>query len=176
MNAGWVDTMGKDFYLYRDGNTLSISRGIKAIFEEVSKVAAAVGVPMLEYPEEDFWKKSSIMSTYFRAAFDKEGTVAKISGPYSVKSRYITEDLPYGLVPIKKLGQQFNVATPVIDAVIEFASVINQTDYMKEDAVIEFASVINQTDYMKEGMSLEEMGIAGLGRDKLEEVLEQGFS
>jgi opine dehydrogenase len=98
------------------------------------------------------------MSTYFRAAFDKEGTVAKISGPESVKSRYITEDLPYGLVPIKKLGQQFSVSTPVIDAVIEFASVINQTDYMKE------------------GMSLEEMGIAGLGRDKLEEVLEQGFS
>ena len=158
MNAGWVDTMGKDFYLYRDGNTLSISRGIKAIFEEVSKVAAAVGVPMLGYPEEDFWKKSSIMSTYFRAAFDKEGTVTKISGPESVRSRYITEDLPYGLVPIKKLGQQFNVATPVIDAVVEFASVINQTDYMKED------------------MSLEEMGIAGLGRDKLEEVLEQGFS
>jgi opine dehydrogenase len=158
MNAGWVDTMGKGFYLYRDGNTLSISRGIKAVFEEVSKVAAAVGVPMLEYPEEDFWKKSSIMSTYFRAAFDKEGTVAKISGPESVKSRYITEDLPYGLVPIKKLSQQFNVATPVIDAVIEFASVINQTNYMKE------------------GMSLEEMGIAGLGRDKLKEVLDQGFS
>jgi opine dehydrogenase len=158
MNAGWVDTMGRGFCLYRDGNTLSISRGIKAVFEEVSKVAAAVGVPMLEYPEEDFWKKSSIMSTYFRAAFDKEGTVAKISGPESVKSRYITEDLPYGLVPIKKLGQQFNVATPVIDAVIEFASVINQTNYMKE------------------GMSLEEMGIAGLGRDKLKEVLDQGFS
>jgi len=36
--------------------------------------------------------------------------------------------------------------------------------------------VINQTDYMKEGMSLEEMGIAGLGRDKLEEILEQGYS
>ena len=158
MNAGWVDAMGEGFYLYRDGSTLSIARGIKRVFEEVSKAADALGVKMLEYPEEDFWKKSTIMSTYFRAAFDKEGIVTKISGPESVKSRYITEDIPYGLVPIKKLGQRFNVSTPVIDAVIEFASVINQTDYMKE------------------GMSLEEMGIAGLGRNKLEEVLEQGFS
>ena len=157
MNAGWIDTIGKDFYFYRDGNTLSISRGIKAVFEEVSKVADALGIKMIEYPEEDFWKKSAIMSSYVRASFDKEGAVAKISGPESVKSRYITEDLPYGLVPIKRLANQFNVSTPLIDAIIEFASVINQTDYMKE------------------GISLEELGIAGLGRDELNQVLDEGF-
>lgn len=157
MNAGWVDTMGKDFYLYRDGNTLSISRGIKRVFEEVSKVADAIGVKMLEYPEEDFWKKSTIMSTYFRATFDKEGAVTKISGPSSVKSRYITEDLPYGLVPIKKLAQQYDVSTPLIDAAIEFGSVINQTDYTKE------------------GISLEELGIAGLSKDELKRMLDDGF-
>ena len=157
MNAGWVDTVGKDFYLYRDGNTLSISRGIKKVFEEVSQVADAIGVKMLEYPEEDFWKKSTIMSTYFRATFDKEGAVTKISGPSSVKSRYITEDLPYGLVPIKKLAQQYDVSTPFIDAVINFGSVINQTDYMKE------------------GISLEELGISGFSKDQLKRMLSEGF-
>ena len=157
MNAGWVDTAGKDFYLYRDGNTLSVSRGIKRVFEEVSQVAGAFGVTMLDYPEEDFWKKSSIMSTYFRAVFDKEGMVNKISGPESVKSRYITEDLPYGLVPIRKFAQQYDISTPLIDAVIEFGSVINQTDYMKE------------------GISLEELGIAGLSKDELKQVLNEGF-
>jgi opine dehydrogenase len=156
MNAGWIDAAGKDFYLYRDGNTLSISRGIKAVFEEVSKVANAIGATMLEYPEEDFWQKSSIMSTYFRAAFDKEGAVAKISGPSSVKSRYITEDIPYGLVPVAKLARKFNVATPIIDSVIELASVINQINYLEE------------------GMSLEELGIADLSKEELQKVLETG--
>jgi len=156
MNAGWIDAVGKDFYFYRDGNTLSISRGIKAIFEEVSKVANAIGIKMTEYPEEDFWKKSAIMSTYVRATFDKEGAVAKISGPSSVKSRYITEDVPYGLVPISKLARKFNVATPLIDSVIEFASVINQINYREE------------------GMSLEELGIADLSKEELQKVLETG--
>lgn len=144
LNAGWIDTAGKNFFLYRDGTTLSIARGIKAVFEEVSHVAAAIGVKMLEYPEEDFWKKSTIMSTYFRAFFDKDGAAAKISGPSSLTTRYITEDLPFGLVPIKKLALQFKVATPAMDAIITLASIINQTDYMKE------------------GLSLEELGIAGL--------------
>jgi opine dehydrogenase len=157
MNAGWVDTAGKDFYLYRDGSTLSVARGIKRVFEEVSQVAGAMGVTMLDYPEQDFWKKSTIMSTYFRAVFDMEGMVNKISGPESVKSRYITEDVPYGLVPIRKFAQQYDISTPLIDAVIEFGSVINQTDYMKE------------------GISLEELGIAGLSKDDLKQVLNEGF-
>ncbi|UCH07033.1 MAG: NAD/NADP octopine/nopaline dehydrogenase family protein [Deltaproteobacteria bacterium] len=157
MNAGWVDSAGKDFYLYRDGNTVSVSRGIKRVFEEVSQVAGAIGVTMLDYPEEDFWKKSTIMSTYFKAVFDREGMVNKISGPESVKSRYITEDLPYGLVPIRKFAQQYGISTPLIDAVIEFGSVINQTDYMKE------------------GISLEELGIAGLSKDDLKQVIDEGF-
>jgi len=157
MNAGWIDTIGKDFYFYRDGNTLSISKGIKVIFEEVSKVANAVGVKMIEYPEEDFWKKSAIMSTYARASFDKEGAVARISGPSSVKSRYIAEDVPYGLVPIAKLARQLNVATPLIDSVIQLASVINQINYWQE------------------GMSLEELGIEGLSKKKLVNVVEGYF-
>jgi opine dehydrogenase len=156
MNAGWIDTVGDKFYFYRDGNTLSISRGIKGIFEEVSSVAEAAGVKMNTYPEEDFWKKSAIMSSYTRAAFDKEGCVARISGPASVKSRYITEDIPFGLVPIKKLAIQYNTSTPLIDAVIKFGSVINQTDYMRE------------------GMSLEEIGISGLSRDELIRFLNEG--
>ncbi|GAI60830.1 unnamed protein product [marine sediment metagenome] len=89
------------------------------------------------------------MLVYFRASFDKEGAVARISGPSLVKSRYITEDIPYGLVPIAKLGRHFNVVTPVIDAVIELASVINQTNYWKE------------------GMSLEELGLATLSTEEL---------
>ncbi|MFO7773265.1 MAG: NAD/NADP octopine/nopaline dehydrogenase family protein [Dehalococcoidia bacterium] len=157
MNAGWVDSAGKDFYFYRDGSTLSTARAIKAIFEEVGRLANAIGAKMLEYPEEDFWGKSTIMSTYFRAPFDKEGAVTKISGPSSVKSRYVTEDIPYGLVPIAKLARKFNVATPLTDSVIQFASVINQTNYWED------------------GLSLEELGIADLTKEELVKGLQEGF-
>lgn len=158
MNAGWIDTLGKDFYFYRNGTTLSTSRGIKAVFEEVSRLAEAIGVKMMKYPEDDFWRKSTIMSTYFRAAFDKEGAAAKISGPSSVESRYITEDLPFGLVPISKMAKQLNVSTPIIDAVIALSSVINQTDYFDE------------------GMSLEHIGIDGLSKNEINHMLENGFN
>lgn len=51
------------------------------------------------------------------------------------------------------MANQSQVSTPVIDVVITFASVINQTDYMKK------------------GLSLEELGIADLNVDELKQVL-----
>lgn len=86
LNAGWIDTLGKAFYFYHHGTTLSIARGIKTVYEEVKKVAEAIGVAMLEYSEEAFFSKSTIMSYFCKAPFDKEGLVARISGPSSRKS------------------------------------------------------------------------------------------
>ena len=157
LNAGWIDTLHKDFYFYKQGTTLSVARVIKAVYEEVASVASAIDIKMLDYPEEAFWSKSTIMSVYFKAPFDKEGVVTNITGPSSMRSRYITEDVPYGLVPIAQLAHKFNVNIPIIDAIIKLASVINQTDYYKQ------------------GRSLTELGIADLSKEELAEVLQEGF-
>jgi opine dehydrogenase len=157
LNAGWIDTLGQDFHFYKHGTTLSIARAIKAVYEEVAGVGEAIGIKLLEYPEESFWLTSTIMSVYFETPFDKEDTVANMAEPSSMKSRFITEDVPYGLVPPAQLARKFNVDIPIIDATIRLASVINQTDYYKE------------------GRSLEELGIADLSQSELAEVLQEGF-
>ena len=80
-------------------------------------------------------------------------------GPSSIKHRYITEDVPYGLVPTTQLAHKFDVPIPIL--------IIS--------AIIELASVINQTDYRKEGRSLDELGIANLSKDELKKALQQGL-
>lgn len=157
LNTGWIDTLQKAFYLYKLGTTLSVARVIKTVYEEVARVAQAIGIKLIAYPEESFWSKGTIVSFYFKAPFDLVGTVANISGPSSMKSRYITEDVPYGLVPTARLAQKFDIAITIIDAIIELASVINQTDYRQQ------------------GRSLEELGIADLSKDELARILQDGF-
>ncbi|MFP3975399.1 MAG: NAD/NADP octopine/nopaline dehydrogenase family protein [Dehalococcoidia bacterium] len=157
LNAGWIDTLGKDFHLYRFGTTFSVSKAIKAIYKEVAKLSQTIGVGMLEYPENSFRSRETIMSYYFEAPFDREGIVGDISGPSSVKGRYITEDVPYGLVIISQLARKFGVEVPIIDSVITLASVINEADYYGE------------------GRPLEDLGIAGLNKNELAKVLQDGF-
>ena len=48
-----------------------------------------------------------------------------------VPDRYITEDVPMGLVPISGFGKMFGVPTPAIDLLIDVASFIREADYRK---------------------------------------------
>ena len=157
LNAGWIDTLQQDYYFYKYGTTLSIGRAIKAIYEETAKVGAMIGVKMLEYPESAFRSKSTPMAYYTTAPTSVDEVVGRVSGPSSMKHRYVTEDVPYGMVPIAQLARRFDIAVPILDSVIDLASVMNQTDYRQE------------------GRSLEELGIASLSKDKLGQVLQDGF-
>ena len=44
-----------------------------------------------------------------------------------------------------------------------------------EEAASKLSSLINHTDYYREGRSLEEPGIAGLSKDEIKKVLQEGF-
>ena len=73
-----------------------------------------------------------------------------------LKMRYVTEDLPYGLVPISQLGDMVNIPTPAIDSVITIGSIISQTDFWTS------------------GRTLENLGLAGMSKVKLLEYLDEG--
>lgn len=49
--------------------------------------------------------------------------------PDSLNHRYVTEDIPYGLVTIATIGRQIGIPTPRIDAIINIACMANGEDY-----------------------------------------------
>jgi opine dehydrogenase len=49
--------------------------------------------------------------------------------PRSAQHRYVTEEIPYGLVPISEIASILEIPTPNIDAIIALASTINGEDY-----------------------------------------------
>ena len=56
----------------------------------------------------------------------------RAKGPAEVDSRYISEDVPQGLVMLEALGKKLNINTPVCTALIEIASAALQRDLRKE--------------------------------------------
>ena len=46
----------------------------------------------------------------------------RAKGPTKVDSRYISEDVPQGLVMLEALGKALDIATPICTALIEIAS------------------------------------------------------
>jgi len=154
LNTGRIEYSRGDFYMYREGITESVARVIRQVYEESRQVARAFGFDMSEYRDIEFRTTCSIMGVEFVAPFDTAGVIAGIIGPRTVRDRYITEDLPCGLVPRSQLGQVVGVATPVIDGFVSIGSVVCQEDYWQT------------------GRTLEKLGLAGLDKDGILEVVE----
>jgi len=52
--------------------------------------------------------------------------------PENMEHRYVSEDIPYSLVPIASLGQKLNLKTTNIEAIINLACMCNDKDYWIE--------------------------------------------
>jgi opine dehydrogenase len=52
--------------------------------------------------------------------------------PSAVDTRYVNEDLPFGLVPWTSIGRAWGVPTPTIDAIIQIASIMLNVDYFQK--------------------------------------------
>lgn len=149
LNVGRIQFSDGKFNMYREGITEAVARVIRQVYAEVQSIASALGTQVVEYEERDFRTKVSIMGVAFQAPFDTIGAIGDIAGPKSIQDRYITEDLPYGLVPVAELGDKLGVDTPLIDSIITLGS-----------------SVCGR-DFWSEGRGLEALGLADVPPDRI---------
>lgn len=156
MNIGRIQYVKGEFYLYREGITEATARIIKKVYDETLAIAKSIGFSMREFEDEEFMNPCSIMCVDFWAPFDKGGIVANMRGPSSIYNRYITEDLPYGLVQRSQLGDLAEIPTPVIDAIINLGSATCDTDFWVgrtiEDLGIARKNITEIIQYLKRGI------------------------
>ena len=58
-------------------------------------------------------------------------------GPYTLDTRHLKEDIPYGLVTYSSLGRMLGVPTPVTDAIITLAEVLLRKDFRSIGRTVE---------------------------------------
>jgi opine dehydrogenase len=137
--------------------TPAILRVIHQVFKEANAVAEKLGFTVSGYPPEDFHKPASIMGEVFECAGgDRYEVIASILGPTSLQDRYITEDLPYGLIPVTQLGDRLGVDTPTIDAILQIGSLVCERDFIGE------------------GRDLTTLGLAELETDEIMRYVTEG--
>ncbi len=123
LNAGLLERTGGDFRFYEDGVTPSVGRLIEAVDRERLAIAAALGVTILSEPDigvEQGYMTEPNYSTGYSTAPGFLG----IKAPGVLDSRYLSEDVGYSLVFFTDLARRLDVATPVMDGIIEIASVV----------------------------------------------------
>jgi opine dehydrogenase len=159
-NAGKIDR-GEAYKFYAEGVTPSVARLYEAINAERVAVAAALGadVPNLaDWFERTYGVRGATLSeTCQLLTTNADGPYQATGTPKSFEHKYITEDVPVGLMPMRALGAACGVPTPMIDAVIELVRGLTGRDFAAE------------------GRTLQRMGLDGLDAAGIRRVMEQGF-
>jgi len=106
MNAGWIEFTKGDFLFYCEGVTNSIAKVIDAIDEERQKVMRAFELEPISFLEQ-FRRRgyTSPEAKSIAEALKVSGPNKTIKAPPNLQHRYLTEDIPMGLVPISSLAR-----------------------------------------------------------------------
>ncbi len=136
-NAGRIEaTGGKGWNLYADGATECVTRVMLAMDAERMALLGRISNDGIAFKNsfENFYAKYSLgkqtLSETLRQSPIHSNPV--FPAPSCIDTRYINEDLPFGLVPWSNMGRLWDVPTPNVDAVIRLVSTMLGKDYFVE--------------------------------------------
>ena len=159
-NAGKIDR-GEAYKFYAEGVTPSVARLYSAINAERVAVAAALGaeVPTLEdWFERTYHVRGATLSeTCQLLTTNSDGPYQATGTPRAWDHKYIAEDVPVGLMPMRAMGAAAGVPTPRIDAVIKLAQTLAGADFADTER------------------SLERMGLASMDAPEIRRTVVEGF-
>jgi opine dehydrogenase len=159
-NAGKIDR-GEGYKFYAEGVTPAVARLYQAINAERVAVAAALGaqVPTLEdWFERTYGVRGATLSeTCQLLTTNSDGPYQATGTPKSWDHKYIAEDVPVGLMPMRALGDAAGVPTPAIDAVIKLAQTLSGNDFAAH------------------ARTLDRMGLVGMDAGQIRRTLAEGF-
>lgn len=151
LNMGRIEDTKGNFDFYWEGMTPGVCRNLEAIDAERKALGKALGCDLDDFlfvfhryyghPERntihEFFTKSEVHGG------------AGPSAPPDLHYRYVSEDIPYALVPMEAVAKVLGVETPAITAIITLASIANEENYRET------------------GRSLKYMQLEGLSRDQI---------
>ncbi len=160
LNIGRLESAGNGYRFYAEGYTPSAIKALESVSTERLAVGRALGVygpGIHEWLLEAYQLGGDTLAeTFKRLTYEPTGPYQGTPTPKSMDHKYITEDVPCGLVAMSALGEAVGVATPVIDGLIALSGAMLGRDFMRE------------------GRNLAYLGLAGKNTEQIKRIFELG--
>lgn len=159
-NAARIET-GGGYKFYGEGVTPAVANLYEAVDQDRLAVARALGAAVLSL--QDWFERvygvreATLVETIRRLSYDDDGAYVDNRAAKTLDHKYVTEDVPTGLMPIASLGRAAGVKTPAIDAVVAIAQFQLGRSFEREER------------------TLERLGLAGLDGTGIVKIAREGF-
>ncbi len=127
-----------DYCMYKEVFTPTVWNILEALDKEKMDVLEKLGSSRLSYVEACKHRNSLDDTRDAKEVFFwYAGMPTRANGPIVADSRYITEDVPQGLVMLEALGEELDVNTKICSSLIDISSAALQRDFRKEGRTLE---------------------------------------
>jgi opine dehydrogenase len=156
LNMAWIESTSGDFPYYKKGISPSVCKIIEKMDMERMKVAYAFDVEPISAAD---WLRLSygVKGKNLYELLQRNKQYQEISAPGNISHRYVLEDVPMSLVPIASLAESVGVAAPTINLIIDLANIIYGRDFRVE------------------GRTVDSLGIQGLSKKELINLVNNGM-
>jgi opine dehydrogenase len=139
-----------NFCMYREAYSKKNEATLKIMFslDEEKKIV----LKRLGQKPVDILKAGGFLGDPMESFFNYSESSDRAISPTSVKSRYITEDVPEGLVLLESIANKVGVKVPIASAIIDIAGSALGIDFRKEGRTIE---KLNAEDFIKDYAKLK---------------------
>ena len=159
-NAARIERGGGHMF-YGEGVTAAVARIYAAIDAERMAIASALGVQipnLVDWVERAYnVREADLVKTFARLTYDADGPYVANKAAGTLDHKYVTEDVPTGLIPMQELGSATGTPTPAINTLVEMARLMTGRTFAAE------------------ARTLERLGLAGLNAAQIRGVVRDGF-
>ncbi|AMN46421.1 opine dehydrogenase [Steroidobacter denitrificans] len=152
LNVGWIECSGAEFKYYYDGITPSIAALAERLDGERLSVARHMGCEV-ESIIEWFRRTYAVAGNNLFECIRNNEYYRTIDAPTSLGHRYLSEDVPCGLVPLEALGTVFGLPMRITKLAIDLAS-----------------NLMN-VDFRAQGRNLDRLGLGANSMDEIRTLL-----
>ena len=135
LNAGSI-TRKSQFHFYEEGISKNIANLVEKVDQERCNILRYIGVKpttLIKWANQVY----GCNATDYYQVFHQIESYKNIKAPLSLRVRYLTEDIPTGLVPLSSIGKYISISTPNINSVIVIANTLLNTNFYKIGRTIE---------------------------------------
>lgn len=137
LSASRIEHSNGNFWMYKEAFTPSIWNVIRRLDEEKMSILDKLGSERIPYLEACKFRNCEDLTVDAYEVFKNYAETGSPKGPTVVKMRYVTEDVPMGLVLMHSLGRLLGIYTPICDALIVLGETMTGIRFMETGRHVE---------------------------------------
>jgi opine dehydrogenase len=154
LNVGLVESR-RSYDYYPETMTKSVAKVIEKLDQERMALAQSAEAEVFS-AQAWLCESYQLKQASLHEMLQNNPAYHGVSGPTDMNTRYVTEDVPMGLVPMEAFGKLYGVHTPAISALISVASILTDMDFRST------------------GRNLERLDLSGLTPTAVLEFIREG--